>query len=78
MTRGLPAEVGDAVLHAARFAFTDGLHLAAIAAMVAMVLGAVTALVTLRGVRPADPAALAAESTQPSGTPLPEASSVSR
>ncbi|MEU4337416.1 MFS transporter [Micromonospora lupini] len=78
VTRGLPAEVGDAVLHAARFAFTDGLHLAAIAAMVAMVLGAVTALVTLRGVRPADPAALAAEPTEPSGTSLSEASSVSR
>ncbi|MGC4854108.1 hypothetical protein ACLQ24_12095 [Micromonospora sp. DT4] len=75
MTRGLPDQVGDAVLHAARFAFTDGLHLAAIAAMVAMVLGAATALLTLRGVRPADPAAVAAE---PTGTPSSDVASVSR
>ncbi|MFG1917258.1 MFS transporter [Micromonospora sp. NPDC048898] len=51
---GLPADLGDAVLHAARVAFTDGLHLAAIAAMLAMLLGAVAALTALRGVRPAD------------------------
>lgn len=61
MADGLPAELGDAVLHAARLAFTDGLHLAAIAAMVAMLLGAVTALVALRGARPGDPAVLAAD-----------------
>ncbi|WFE49098.1 MFS transporter [Micromonospora sp. WMMD1155] len=71
----LPADLADAVLHAARAAFTDGLHVAAVAAMVAMLLGAVTALVTLRGVRPADPAAPAAESTGPADTSL---SSISR
>ncbi|MBM0234714.1 MFS transporter [Micromonospora sp. STR1_7] len=72
VAKGLPAELGDGVLHAARYAFTDGLHLAAYAAMAAMLLGAATALVALRGVRPADPAAVTAE---PTGTPM---SSVSR
>ncbi|MCO1599623.1 MFS transporter [Micromonospora sp. RHAY321] len=56
VAEGLPAELGDTVLHVARLAFTDGLHLAAIAAVVAMLLGAATALVALRGVRPGDPA----------------------
>ncbi|MET8371036.1 MFS transporter [Micromonospora profundi] len=58
VARGLPAELGEAVRHAARFAFTDGLHLAAIVALAAMLLGAVTALAALRGIRPVDPAAV--------------------
>ncbi|MEV0215764.1 MFS transporter [Micromonospora sp. NPDC050695] len=74
VAKGLPAELGDGVLHAARYAFTDGLHLAAYAAMVAMLLGAVTALMALRGVRPADPAVVAAEPTGPAGTPMPSVS----
>ncbi|MDG4758817.1 MFS transporter [Micromonospora sp. WMMD710] len=74
VAKGLPAELGDAVLHAARYAFTDGLHLAAYAAMVAMLLGAVTALMALRGVRPADPAVVVAEPTGPAGTPMPSVS----
>ncbi|MBQ0906575.1 MFS transporter [Micromonospora sp. U21] len=49
VAEGLPADLGDAVLHAARLAFADGLHLAAIAATVAMLLGALVALATLRG-----------------------------
>jgi MFS transporter, DHA2 family, multidrug resistance protein len=53
---GLPADLSDAVLHTARLAFTDGLHLAALTAAVAMLVGAVTALVTLRGVPPTEPA----------------------
>ncbi|MET8230710.1 MFS transporter [Micromonospora sp. NPDC005298] len=73
VAKGLPGELGDTVLHAARHAFTDGLHLAAYAAMAAMLLGAATALVALRGVRPADPATVTA--TEPAGTPM---SSVSR
>ncbi|MEV7330329.1 MFS transporter [Micromonospora sp. NPDC093244] len=73
VAKGLPGELGDAVLHAARYAFADGLHLAAYAAMAAMLLGAATALLTLRGVRPADPAAVTA--AEPTGTPV---SSVSR
>ncbi|MEU7973936.1 MFS transporter [Micromonospora sp. NPDC049089] len=75
VAQGLPAELADAVRHAAGVAFTDGLHLAAYAAMAVMLLGALTALVALRGVRPADPAALAAEPTGPADTSL---SSVSR
>ncbi|PWR07076.1 MFS transporter [Micromonospora acroterricola] len=61
VAEGLPTQLGDTVLHAARLAFTDGLHLAAIAAVVAMLLGVVTALLSLRGVRPGDPAVLPAE-----------------
>ncbi|MEU8330711.1 MFS transporter [Micromonospora sp. NPDC048839] len=53
VAQGLPADLADAVRHAAGVAFTDGMHLAAIAAMVAMLLGAAAALTTLRGVRPA-------------------------
>ncbi|MBQ1015116.1 multidrug transporter, partial [Micromonospora sp. M51] len=75
VAQGLPAELADALLHAARVAFTDGLHLAAYAAMAVMLLGAVTALAALRGVRPADSAAFAAEPTGPADTSL---SSVSR
>lgn len=75
VARGLPAELADAVRHAAGVAFTDGLHLAAYAAMAVMLLGAVTALVALRGVRPADSTALAVEPTGPADTSL---SSVSR
>ncbi|MEK8106734.1 MFS transporter [Micromonospora sp. M12] len=68
---GLPADLADAVLHAARTAFTDGLHLAAVAAMVAMLLGVVTALVTLRGVRPTDPTEAAALAADPTPATLP-------
>ncbi|MFC4017817.1 MFS transporter [Micromonospora sp. GCM10011542] len=56
VAEGLPTDVGAAVLHAARLAFTDGLHLAAVAAAVVMLLGALTALAALRGARPGDPA----------------------
>ncbi|MFF0152126.1 MFS transporter [Micromonospora sp. NPDC005203] len=75
VAQGLPADLADAVRHAAGVAFTDGMHLAAIAAMVAMLLGAAAALTTLRGVRPADPTALAAEPAGPADASL---SSVSR
>ncbi|MEU7848162.1 MFS transporter [Micromonospora parva] len=75
VAQGLPAELADAVRHAAAVAFTDGLHLAAYAAMAVMLLGAVTALAALRGVRPADSTAVAAEPTGPADTSL---SSVSR
>ncbi|MET8093296.1 MFS transporter [Micromonospora sp. NPDC005220] len=75
VAQGLPAELADAVRHAAAVAFTDGLHLAAYAAMAVMLLGAVTALVVLRGVRPADSAAVAAEPTGPADASM---SSVSR
>ena len=73
--QGLPADLADAVLHAAGSRSPTGCTWPRYAAMVVMVLGAVTALVTLRGVRPADSAALAAEPTGPAGTSL---SSVSR
>ncbi|MCG5437575.1 multidrug transporter, partial [Micromonospora sp. PSH25] len=75
VAQGLPADLADAVRHAAGVAFTDGLHLAAYAAMAVMLLGAVTALVALRGVRPADSTALTAEPTGPVDTSL---SSISR
>ncbi|MFG2046987.1 MFS transporter [Micromonospora sp. NPDC048935] len=75
---GLPADLGDAVLHAARVAFTDGLHLAAIAAMLVMLVGAVAALTALRGVRPADvpgalPADLPVAGALPADLPVPGA-----
>lgn len=69
MAQELPADLADAVLHAARVAFTDGLHLAAVAAMVAMVLGAVAALVTLRGAQPADPTAALPSDPKPTALP---------
>ncbi|MEU8184172.1 MFS transporter [Micromonospora sp. NPDC049047] len=75
VAHGLPTDLADTVLHAARVAFTDGLQLAALAALAAMLVGAVTALVALRGIRPGDPAAVAAEPTGPVDAPL---SSVSR
>ncbi|MFF5180981.1 MFS transporter [Micromonospora sp. NPDC000316] len=75
VARGLPAELGEAVRHAARFAFTDGLHLAAVVALAAMLLGAVTALVALRGIRPAEPATMPDDvPAVPAGTSSPDAS----
>ncbi|MEO3778666.1 MFS transporter [Micromonospora sp. B11E3] len=52
----LPAGPGAAVLHAARVAFADGLHAAALAGAAVMVLGLAIALTALRGatVPPAD------------------------
>ncbi len=45
---------GDALRHAARVAFTDGLHAAALNGLVVMLAGELIALATLRGARPAD------------------------
>jgi DHA2 family multidrug resistance protein-like MFS transporter len=50
VARGLPGRSGDALLEAARVAFTHGLHAAAVGAAIVMALGAVVAWVTLRGV----------------------------
>jgi MFS transporter, DHA2 family, multidrug resistance protein len=50
--QGLPEQVGAALLHAARVAFTDGLHVAASISAVLILLLAVFVLTGLRGVPP--------------------------
>ncbi|MFH9420692.1 MFS transporter [Streptomyces sp. NPDC017529] len=52
----LPGRAGEALLAAARTAFTHGMHAAASAAAVVMVLGAVLAAALLKGVRTQPPA----------------------
>ncbi len=51
----LPARIGDALVHAAREAFTQGLHAAAIAGAVLMVVAAGLAFITLRHLEAAMP-----------------------
>jgi hypothetical protein len=57
---GLLGEAGEALLRAARLAFTDGLHVAAVVGAVLMVLGGVLAVALLRDV-PVAPAPQAFE-----------------
>ncbi|NYI05462.1 MFS transporter [Allostreptomyces psammosilenae] len=51
----LPGALGDAVTHAAREAFTSGMHAAAIGAAALMVVAAVLSTALLRGARPGTP-----------------------
>ncbi|MFC0005391.1 MFS transporter [Micromonospora siamensis] len=66
---GLPAATGAAVLRAARLAFTDGLHSAAVAAALVMLAAAVVAAAVLRGARLPAAAGSVAVETAPTDVP---------
>ncbi|SCF30696.1 MFS transporter [Micromonospora mirobrigensis] len=66
---GLPAAAGAAVLRAARLAFTDGLHSAAVVAALVMLAAAVVAAAVLRGARLPAPAESATVETAPAEVP---------
>lgn len=66
----LPGRAGDALTHAARVAFTGGLHAAALTGIGVMLAGAVLALTTLRGAQPTIPAQRDPETHETTSEPV--------